>query len=64
MNKIAGSAGVSRDACASLPGNHDIDRKAAKKPLVAGDAHEAVRARRVGSWTICSPFEACRCCRM
>lgn len=43
MNKIVDGAGVGRDRLRFVPGNHDIDRKVAKKPLVRS-AHEAVRA--------------------
>ena len=46
MDKIAEAAGVGRECLRFVPGNHDIDRKAAKKPLVRS-AHQAVRADSV-----------------
>lgn len=46
LNKIAEAAGVGRDCLRFVPGNHDVDRAAAKRPLVRS-AHQAVRAERV-----------------
>jgi hypothetical protein len=46
MDRIAEAAGVGRDRLRFVPGNHDVDRKAAKKPLVRS-AHHAVRAEGV-----------------
>ena len=44
MDKIAVAAGVGNDCLRFVPGNHDVDRRAAKKPLVRS-AHLAVRAK-------------------
>ena len=46
MNKITEAAGVGRECLRFVPGNHDVDRAAAKKPLVRS-AHQAVRAEGV-----------------
>lgn len=43
MIKITEAAGVKSDCLRFVPGNHDVDRGAAKKPLVRS-AHQAVRA--------------------
>lgn len=43
MDRIAEAAGVGRERLRFVPGNHDVDRRAAKKPLVRS-VHHAVRA--------------------
>ena len=46
MNKLVEAAGVGSDCLRFVPGNHDVDRRAAKRPLVRS-AHQAVRAAGV-----------------
>lgn len=46
MDKIAAAAGVGSDRLRFVPGNHDIDRRIARKAL-ARSAHQAVRAEGV-----------------